>query len=77
MTADQNGPNQPVEDPRSRASRGADAAMLRAAIKARKRALATAGSYAIFENGETIYMTDLGDLAEEADALVSEETPAD
>ena len=62
---------------------GAEAAMLRAAIKARKRALATAGSYPttgsypMFKDGQIVYMTDMGELGEETDAPVAEGAPAD
>ncbi len=56
---------------------GAEAAMLRAAIKARKRALATTGSYPMFKDGQIVYMTDMGELGEETDAPVAEGAPAD
>ena len=41
---------------------GAEAAMRRAAYIARKRAIETTGSVAIYEDGEVVYVTDLAEL---------------
>jgi hypothetical protein len=44
---------------------GAEAAMHRAAIKARHRALQTTGSYPIWENGEIVYVTEIVGYSDE------------
>lgn len=44
---------------------GAEAALKRAAIKARRRAIETSGSVAIFEDGKIVHVTEVPDLYEE------------
>ncbi len=44
---------------------GAEAALRRAAIKARHRALQTTGSYPIWENGEIVYVTEIVGFSDE------------
>ena len=43
---------------------GAEAALKRAAIKARKRAIETSGSVAIFEDGKIVHVTEVPELNE-------------
>ena len=44
---------------------GADAAMLRAARKAQRRALETTGSFPVWRDGKIVYRTELPELGDE------------
>lgn len=61
-----NDPNQAdrqrANDPRDPDFAGAEAALKRAAIKARRRAIETSGSVAIFEDGKIVHVTEIPEL---------------
>lgn len=70
----QNGQKRDVK-PRDPDMVGAEAAIVRAAIKARRRALATTGSYPVSRNGEIVYVTELIEpTLEYADNGMAEDT---
>ena len=53
------GVQKPTEEERSKYWAGVDAAMRRAAIKARRRAIETTGSVPTWRNGELVYDTEV------------------
>ena len=55
MGKKRNGVQKPTEEERSKYWAGVDAAMRRAAIKARRRAIETTGSVPTWRNGELVY----------------------
>ena len=59
MGKKRNGVNKPTEEERSKYWAGVDAAMRRAAIKARRRAIETTGSVPTWRNGELVYDTEV------------------
>ena len=60
------------EKPRDPLFVGADAAMRRAALVARRRALETTGSYPISKDGKIVYVTTLEGFSEEELAAAEE-----
>ena len=54
-----NGVQKPTEEERSKYWAGVDAAMRRAAIKARRRAIETTGSVPTWRNGKLVYDTEV------------------
>ncbi len=54
-----------VERPRHPDFVGAEAALKRAAIKARRRAIEVSGSVAIYRDGKIVHVTEVPDLYEE------------
>ena len=59
MGKKRNGVNKPTEEERSKYWAGVDAAMRRAAIKARRRAIETTGSVPTWRNGKLVYDTEV------------------
>ena len=59
MGKKRNGVQKPTEEERSKYWAGVDAAMRRAAIKARRRAIETTGSVPTWRNGELVYDTEV------------------
>ena len=59
MNKHSNGRWKPTEEERSAYNAGADAAMRRAAIKARKRAIETTGSVPTWRDGKIVYDTEV------------------
>ena len=59
MGKKRNGVQKPTEEERSKYWAGVDAAMRRAAIKARRRAIETTGSVPTWRNGKLVYDTEV------------------
>ena len=59
MGKKRNGVKKPTEEERSKYWAGVDAAMRRAAIKARRRAIETTGSVPTWRNGKIVYDTEV------------------